>query len=300
MAPRTRFTVARRMLCLAVLLNVGASCIALDGVLFSSDNLCGDGIVQGDEECDDANLEDNDGCIECRAAFCGDGFLFDEVEQCDPGIDPSCHSSCVLCGNGVVEESEDCDDANVADDDDCVAGCVSARCGDGHVRAGVETCDDENDDDTDACAACLVARCGDGFVQAGVELCDDGNDLSTDACVECAPASCHDGYLWIGVEVCDDGNTSNSDACVGECVAAFCGDGFPWTEQGGTEQCDDANDDNTDDCTELCLGAGCGDGFLQGAEQCDDDNEAPGDGCDGACQCECAAVPLAGCEAFCS
>lgn len=27
---------------------------------------CGDGIMQGEEECDDGNTEDNDVCIECR------------------------------------------------------------------------------------------------------------------------------------------------------------------------------------------------------------------------------------------
>lgn len=54
-------------------------------------------------------------------------------------------------------------------------------CGNGMVDDG-EDCDDDNLDDTDACVACQNATCGDGVRWAGNEICDDGNGIDTDAC----------------------------------------------------------------------------------------------------------------------
>ena len=46
-----------------------------------------------------------------------------------------------MCGDGIVDEGEDCDDGLLSDDGPCVDGCNSNICGDGYVHAGVETCD---------------------------------------------------------------------------------------------------------------------------------------------------------------
>ena len=89
-----------------------------------------------------------------------------------------------ICGDGVVEQWEECDDGNTDDQDGCTAQCRVARCGDGIVRIGAEECDDGNEIDSDEClATCVTARCGDGVVQAGVEACDDGNTDDNDACI---------------------------------------------------------------------------------------------------------------------
>ena len=91
-------------------------------------NICGDGIVDDGEECDDDNQRSLDGCDEyCR-------------REPLPG-----------CGNGVVEPGEECDDGNVADDDQCTHACTTARCGDEIVSAG-ESCDDGNLNDHDDCS----------------------------------------------------------------------------------------------------------------------------------------------------
>ena len=46
--------------------------------------LCGNGQVDGDEECDDGNRVDTDSCLTtCRAARCGDSFVHADVEACD-------------------------------------------------------------------------------------------------------------------------------------------------------------------------------------------------------------------------
>jgi cysteine-rich repeat protein len=64
-----------------------------------------------------------------------------------------CGSDGPVCGDGVVEGTEECDQgvAN-ADDGHCTAACVHARCGDGLVSPS-ETCDDGNLDGGDACPA---------------------------------------------------------------------------------------------------------------------------------------------------
>jgi cysteine-rich repeat protein len=199
--------------------------------------LCGDGLIQAGEQCDDANADDSDFCTSlCQNATCGDGFLHTNFE--------------------------DCDDGNGDDTDDCTAVCELAACGDGFVHAGVEECDDANDENDDDCATtCEIILCGDGE-QVGNEECDDANMDETDECTSaCTIATCGDGFLHAGVETCDDGNLSNNDACVGDCVPAVCGDGFT---QLGVEECDDANMNDSDLCQTNCVANSYGDDFETG------------------------------------
>jgi cysteine-rich repeat protein len=230
--------------------------------------VCGNGIVEAGEECDDGNTDDGDGC----SATCQD-------------------ESSPVCGNGTVETGEDCDDGNTEDGDGCSATCQNEStpvCGNGTVETG-EDCDDGNGDNTDACpdgtdGSCLVAACGDGFVQTGVEGCDDGGTTSGDGCSDlCELENCGNGTVETG-EDCDDGNDDNTDACPdgtgGTCLNATCGDGFVWD---GHEECDDGNTDDGDECTATCIDEICGDGTVQGAEECDDSNLTDGDGCESDC-----------------
>ena len=83
--------------------------------------VCGDGEVEGSEDCDDGNMSPGDGCrADCTAEICGDGQL-DPGEQCDwriPEQQSNCDDDCQLCngcnvcGNGVVDPGEECDDGN--------------------------------------------------------------------------------------------------------------------------------------------------------------------------------------------
>jgi len=168
-----------------------------------------------------------------------------------------------VCGDGVQDEGEACDDGNADNTDACLDTCVAASCGDGYVGPG-EGCDDGNDVDDDACSnACALASCGDGAPQMGEE-CDDGNDDDTDACLStCVKASCGDGAVQAGVEACDDGNADDADACVAGCMSASCGDGFV---QAGVEDCDDGNADESDACTTLCKAPACDDKLKSGSE----------------------------------
>jgi len=82
------------------------------------------------------------------------------------GLANTCVPVSVSCGNGVVEQPEECDDGNTATDDDCVS-CRFARCGDGGVRPGIEDCDDGNTADGDACNSICLDCSGDASVVAG-------------------------------------------------------------------------------------------------------------------------------------
>ncbi|XP_072431113.1 acetylcholinesterase collagenic tail peptide isoform X2 [Chiloscyllium punctatum] len=50
-----------------------------------SAGFCGDGVVQEEngEECDDGNKIVTDSCINCKQAYCGDGYVWKGFEECD-------------------------------------------------------------------------------------------------------------------------------------------------------------------------------------------------------------------------
>ena len=250
--------------------------------------LCGDGIVQAGEACDDANADDSDGCLtNCQLAACGDGIVFAGVEACDDGNDSdvdACLSACVeaFCGDGIVREGvEACDDGNPVDDDGCTAGCALSTCGDGEVDPG-EECDDGNTIDEDECTnVCLEPACGDGVKQEG-EACDDGNDATNDDCILCIAAICGDSYTNLDEEQCDDGPLNGTyEHCPQDCDGPIpkCGDSIV----NGNEQCDDGNGVDDDGCTSKCAFPSCGDGMVQAGEECDDGNNFDNDDCSAGC-----------------
>jgi len=129
-----------------------------------------------------------------------------------------------VCGDGVVEGDEACDDGNEDELDACLQSCERASCGDGFVQAGVEECEDGNEDDSDECVKCRLARCGDGVVQVGQEQCDAGianSDAIYGGCnSQCMPGPrCGDGKLN-GPEECDDNNSDPQDGCLAGCIEA--------------------------------------------------------------------------------
>jgi cysteine-rich repeat protein len=128
----------------------------------------GDYIAVGDPTCN------GQGCLP-------EGAPWDDTVECCQGLSPLAGTCRVVCGDGMVGGTEQCDDGNSIDTDACTSACEPARCGDGLVGPG-EQCDDGNSIDTDACtSACEPARCGDGLVGPG-EQCDDGNSVDGDGC----------------------------------------------------------------------------------------------------------------------
>ncbi|NUO49644.1 MAG: DUF4215 domain-containing protein [Polyangiaceae bacterium] len=136
------------------------------------DTTCGDGIVAGDELCDDGvNDGSYGGCMpNCTPGpRCGDSSVQDPPEECDDGVNLAPYSFTGMPG--------------------CAPGCVlGAYCGDGAINSLFgEQCDDgpNNDGSYGGCDpdCSLGPRCGDGVVQGGQgEQCDDGNTVSGDGC----------------------------------------------------------------------------------------------------------------------
>ncbi|MDA0376317.1 MAG: DUF4215 domain-containing protein, partial [bacterium] len=90
-----------------------------------------------------------------------------------------------VCGNGILDLGEDCDDGNTISGDGCDFMCLVEYCGNGIIEA-LEQCDDGNFTNGDGCdSTCRIeiaaAVCGDGTIDLG-EDCDDGNTISGDGC----------------------------------------------------------------------------------------------------------------------
>ena len=261
--------------------------------------VCGNGILEQGEQCDDGNTNNNDNCTStCRLPGCGDGLINRNTEECDDGNfsnNDLCLNNCVInrCGDSILNPVlEECDDGDLDNTDNCLTICRWARCGDGYLFP-TEECDDGDQEDYDECVVgndCHWAYCGDGFHYRGFdpnfqsEECDDGNPSNNDFClVGCVLNVCGDGWLYDGVEICEDGNLIYGDGCDHFCLDEVCGNGFSQPYLG--EECDDGNAVNDDFCTDSCSRAICGDGVLQTiiGEQCDDGNVTYGDGCDHFC-----------------
>ena len=140
--------------------------------------ICGDGIVAGDEECDDANDTAGDGCTSC-AEDAGFVCAFDAMEG------RSVCSEAPSCGDGVLASTEGCEDRNTSSGDGCSDSCEAE---DGW------SCTLDDLDVIDSCDPVL----GDGLV-VGDEACDDGNETAGDGCSD---GAVEDGF------VCDDAEPS--------------------------------------------------------------------------------------------
>ena len=80
--------------------------------------LCGNGIRETNEICDDGNLKDGDGC--------SNSCEVEDYYTCTAQIGKS--SECqALCGDGYLFLNETCDDGNLEDGDGCAADCTTVE-----------------------------------------------------------------------------------------------------------------------------------------------------------------------------
>jgi cysteine-rich repeat protein len=174
-----------------------------------------------------ADVTDATTTFTCTAAGTGTitATLGGGVEGCADTVvaDVTCVGAALpaVCGNGVVESGEVCDDgdpsSNVCNDACSGPVVVTPVCGNGTIE-GTEACDDGNSDNTDACLNdCTLpvpASCGNSVVESGEE-CEPPNTVTCNAA--CQTIACGDGIVE-GAEVCDDGDPADpecNDACTG-------------------------------------------------------------------------------------
>lgn len=167
-------------------------------------SVCGDGIINGSETCDDSNTVSGDGC----SSVCS----IESGYTCS-GTPSVCTLIPVVCGDGIINGSETCDDNGTVNGDGCSSVCTiepgwacndqPSFCNPIHsngIITGSEQCDDNNTVDTDGCSNAGVIKkgykctgtpsvctlvstpgCGNGILEAG-EACDDGNSVGSDGC----------------------------------------------------------------------------------------------------------------------
>ena len=179
--------------------------------------VCGNGALEGAEQCDDGNTVDGDCCsstctFETVGSSCGDGTVCNGLETCDGA--GTCDA-----GTPLV-----CDDANGCTNDSCdtVLGCQYVD--------NADPCDDAN-------ACTLGDICVGGSCQAGGPLdCNDANGCTNDSCDSVLGCQYVDN-----ADPCDD-----ADACT---TGEACGGGS--CQAGGPTDCDDADECTADSCDQL-------------------------------------------------
>ena len=187
---------------------LGASLGILAGCAKSSGSDCGNGRIDGAEQCDRTELTAPD----CAALGLGFGPLKCSLE-CT--FDVGACSNASVCGNGTVEGAEYCDGFDLGGQT-----CDTLNLGTGNLA-----CQGDCAYDTTGCANSAV--CGNGVVE-GPEQCD-GNNLNGQSC-----ATLGQGFNG-GSLACDTANCLYDTA--GCTQGALCGNGI----REGAERCDGAD-----------------------------------------------------------
>jgi len=127
---------------------------------------------QGSSTCS-VDCSDFEICI--TPFFCGDGVCQTTAENTF-----TCTSDCPnVCGDGLLEPGESCDDGNTIPNDGCNDVCEIEFCGDSVVQSAAgEECDDGNTEDNDGCTNnCTFGSCVGNYTWNIVEISDQPSNL---------------------------------------------------------------------------------------------------------------------------
>lgn len=229
---------------------------------------CGNGVLDELEECDDGNEVETDGCKSDCTFTCSEDSDCDDLNICNGA--ETCNLSDHTCAPGPpAEDGTRCGEAMA-----CADGvCTPVSCGDGMLQEGEECDDGDNYDEKDGCTTRCTFSCvtGDDSRDCSEEcnpssVCDDethtctpGDPLPDGTICNLGQGYCLDGVCVDSVcgneeqepnEECDLGaqNGVQGSGCSASCTLGFCGDGVIE----GNEQCDDGNTDNADSCDAKC------------------------------------------------
>ncbi|PIQ87402.1 MAG: hypothetical protein COV74_00845, partial [Candidatus Omnitrophica bacterium CG11_big_fil_rev_8_21_14_0_20_45_26] len=232
-------------------------------------SLCGNGKIEGNEECDDSNRLNGDGCSNIclsEKSICGNGWQ-EAGEDCGEPNLPVCPSdhvciNCkcqsdqlVQCGNGVLDPGEECFDGNtlcrspfICNEAACL--CVAPGCGNGVLEKG-EVCGEPGLESCPLGKQCQACHCQGACEPVDCKL---GDIQDPDTC-ECIPDPKQDCRSYESPsEFCDDQNACTQDACdsqTGRCRHISTADCH------ACETNDDCEDESFCNGTEYCEGGVC-------------------------------------------
>jgi hypothetical protein len=201
--------------------------------IFRSGSQCGNGALDGGEQCDGSNDAACPGACQanCTCPSCGDNAVNGPSEECDGSDDDACPGACQAnctcttgtCGNGMAEFGEECDGADAAA---CPGACQTnctcgAVCGDGVIDPG-EQCDGSGTGGACPASACQAnctcgPFCGNNQIDPGEQCDGNGTGSCAGTCQAdcmCAPF-CGDDVRQAG-ELCDG---TDDSLCPGHCSA---------------------------------------------------------------------------------
>lgn len=139
---------------------------------------------------------------------CGDGIVdLAAGEECEPPGVAACDAACrfpSICGDGIVDSGEECDDRNDTDGDGCSAACRVEPCA--RCTGAPSVCVHEPDG----------LPCDDGLFCNGIDTCRAG-ECSVHTGDPCAGADCN---------TCQE----HTDSCVDPPGTVCAGDGNPCTD----------------------------------------------------------------------
>ncbi|MCP3982355.1 MAG: hypothetical protein GY716_23885 [bacterium] len=248
------------------------------GAVYIVDSICGDGVVDVGEACDDGGVSTT--CnVNCTLATCGDAILNDDAgEECDDGNllnGDDCDAACRI----ELPCPDNDGDTWVVCDAQCDAGPGSA-CGDcddldaTSFPGAEQLCDGLNNDCADPAWPAVPTDEADADGD-GVSSCAGDCDDAADAIFPGAPAVCDgvnndcDDPLWPGLPASEaDADGDGVSACAGDCDDANAA-----VLPGGKQVCDRLNNDCNDPTWPVApaedLDADA-DGFAVCAGDCDD------------------------------
>lgn len=225
---------------------------------------CGNGIIEGEEECDGDEFGDRT-CGEYGASggslACSDDCRI-ELCECDwsEGDEPASCLPIPVCGNGVLESGESCDGGDFPSWED-TEGCEAVV---GKDAWGDLNCTATCEIDTSECH-----YCGDGEFDPDNEECDGDMEV---ACADIVEGP------WSGVATCTDWCEFDTSACEPLCGNGILDDGEACDgDVFGEGSCTDFGAVGGElECTASCTLSPascdfCGNGVLDAGEACDGD-----------------------------